>query len=276
VTRKEHQPHRGSTKTAYKWLQRGAVDPDGGFEWTIGPAPRTGPVTALSTAVHAYLPPGLPYEVDDELWEVVLQDRIGYQPFPHQRTEGGHHRFEEQEHSIVALSGYLVRRIQSWTPQVANEFARECALEARGRALSALHDAAQVLEEAQAAEQMPHGSKPPEPSNDVPQPAPEPEVLQREAVIHGHAERLLSIWRSAREAVGSPAQIASAYAEAAATSRAAAALTYASAIDPGQIDAAMEATSRAYAEERRRQARWLQERLGLQEQNARAVALDVA
>jgi hypothetical protein len=276
VNRKEHQPHRGITKSAYKWLQRGAVDPDGGFEWTIGPAPRTAPVTAPPTAVHAYLSPGLPYEVDDELWEVVLQDVIGYQPFPHQKIAGGHHWFGEQEHSIVALTGYLVRRIQSWTPQVAKEFARECALEAGGRALRALRDAAQALEEAQAEEQTPHGSKPSEPSNDSPQPAPEPEVLQREAVIHGHAERLLSIWRSAREAVGSPAQLAAAYASAAAASRAAAAFTYASAIDPGQIEAATEAAANAYAEERRRQARWLQERLGLQEQNARAVALDVA
>jgi hypothetical protein len=160
VTRKGHQAHRGSTRSAYKWLQRGAVDPDGGFEWTIGFAPRTAPVTAPPTAVHAYLLPGLPYEVDDELWEVVLQDMIGYKPFPHQKTDGGHHRFEEQEHSIVALSGYLIRRIQSWTPEVANEFARECALEARGRVLRALHDAAQGLEEAQAAEQTHHGRSP--------------------------------------------------------------------------------------------------------------------
>lgn len=276
MTRKEHHPHRGSTKSAYKWLRRGAVDPDGCFEWTFGSGPPTAPVTAPPTAIHAYAPPGLPYEVDDELWEVVLQDVIGYQPFPHQKTDGGRQQFEQHEQSLFALSGYLVRRIQEWTPEVAAEFARECALQARGHAMRALHDATQVLEDAQAAEQTPRGPRLAGPSGGLSPSASKQDVRNREAVIVDHAERLLSIWDSACETVGSPAQVASACAAAAAASRAAAALTYASAIDPGEIDAAMEAAARAYAEERRRQARWLQELLGLHEADAGSVALDVA
>jgi hypothetical protein len=246
--------HHSSTMSGYKWLKRGAVDPDGGFRWTRRPGQRTVPVAAPPTALHAYLLAGLPYEVDDELWEVTLQDVIGCETFPHQKTDGGPQQFEEDEQRHFALRGYLVRRIQSWTHEVAQEFARECELEVRGRALKALHDAVQVLEDGKA----PHPGR------------------EREAIILGHEERLVSIWRAAREADGSPAQMASAYADAAAASRAAAAFTYASAVDSGKTDAATETAASAYADERRRQARWLKERLGLGESVARAVALDVA
>lgn len=276
MTSRQHLLLQGKTKSAYKWLKRGALDPDRGFEWPIGPVPRAAPVPTPPTAVNAYLPAGLAYEVDDELWEVVLQDVIGYQPFPHQKTDGERQEFEQHEQSIFALSGYLVRRIQEWTPEVAEEFARECALETRARALRALHDATQWLEDAQATEQALNGSTIVGASGDLTQTAWEPHAHEREAIVLGQAQRLLSIWCSARAAGGSQAQIAAAYAAAAAASRSAAALTYATAIDPGEIDAATEAAAKAYADERRRQARWLQERLGLQEPDVGAVALDVA
>jgi hypothetical protein len=275
VSSRQHLLHHGKTKSAYKWLKRGALDPDRGFEWPIGPVPRTAPVTTPPSAVHAYLPAGIAYEVDDELWEVVLQDVIGYQPFPHQKTDGGLQPFEEQEQSIFALSGYLVRRIQEWTLDVAEEFTRECALETKARALRALHDAAQWLEDAHATEQA-NGSTLVGASGELTPTAWEPHPHEREAIVLGQAQRLLSIWCSARAANGSQAQIAAAHAAAAAASRSAAAVTYATAIDPGEIDAATKAAARAYAAERRRQARWLQERLGLKEPDVGSVARDVA
>jgi hypothetical protein len=276
VTSRQHLLHQGRTKSAYKWLKRGALDPDRGFEWPIGPAPGGAPVATPPTAVYAYLPAGLAYEVDDELWEVVLQGVIGYQPFRYQKTDGERQEFEQHEQSIFALSGYLVRRIQQWTPEVAEEFARECGLETRARALRALHYATQWLEDTRATEHTLNGSTIMGASGDLTQTAWEPHAREREAIVLGQALRLLSIWGSARAAEGSQAQIAAAYAAAAAASRSAAAFTYATAIDPGEIDGPTEAAARAYAEERRRQARWLQERLGLQEPDGAAVALDVA
>jgi hypothetical protein len=276
VSSRHHLLHQRKTKSAYKWLKRGALDPDLGFEWPIGPRPRTAPVTTPPTAVHAYLPAGLAYEVDDELWEVVLQDVIGYQPFPNQKTDGGLQQFEEHEQSIFALSGYLVRRIQEWTPDVAEEFARECALEARARALRALHDATQWLEDAQATELALDGSTLVEASGELIRIASEPHAHDREATVLSQAQRLLSIWCSARAADGSQAQIAAAHAAAAAASRAAVALAYATAIDPRDIHVAMEVGVRAYAGERKRQARWLCDRLGLHEPVAGVAALDVA
>ena len=277
MTGRQHLLNQGKTKSAYKWLKRGAVDPDRGFEWSIRPVPWAAPVPTRLTAVYAYLPAGLAYEVDDELWEVVLQDVIGYQPFPHQKTEGHHQEFEQHEQRIFALRGYLVRRIQEWTPEVAEELARECALEARARALTGLQDATQWLEDAQATEQAVNGSTiVGAPGGLTHTACEEPRAHEREAIVLSQARRLLSIWCSARSADGSQAQIAAAHAAAAAASRSAAALTYATLIDPGEIDAATEAAARAYAEERRHQARWLQERLGLQDPDVGAVALDVA
>jgi len=273
VTGKEH-PFHGRPINAYKWLKRGAVDPDGGFEWPAGSA-RTTPLTGPRIAVHGYLPAGLPYEVNDELWEVVLKDVIGCQPFLHQRTEAGFQHFEYQEQSIFALSGQLVRRIHTWTPTVAGEFARECALKAGWLALKALHDATQVLEDALAAHQALQEPDPVGPP-DVPHPVPQQKVRERDAIVLVHAERLLSIWGCAREEQGSPAQRACAYASAAAATRAAVAFTYATAIDPGGLPAAAEAAGSAYADERRRQAKWLRKRLGLHEADAEAFGLNVA
>ncbi|MGH2554858.1 MAG: hypothetical protein ACRDHO_03975 [Actinomycetota bacterium] len=263
----------GETIKAYKWLRWGAVDPDGGFEWGLGSA-RTAPA-GPPTAVHGYLLKGLPYEMDDELWEVALGEVIGCQPFLHQKSEGGSHQFEYDEQSIFALRGRLVRRIDTWTPEVAEEFARECARETRWRALKGLHDATQVLEDtlpAGSALQLGAASGF---SYDLPQPVGQQEGRDREAFVLSLAARLLSIWSFAREGWGSPAALAWAYASAAAVSRAAAAFTYAAAIDPRALQTAADAAGSAYADERRRQARWLREQLGLQESDA-ALIQDVA
>jgi hypothetical protein len=275
VTGKEH-PFRGRPINAYKWLKRGAVDPDGGFEWAAGSA-RTTPLTGPRIAVHGCLPAGLPYEVNDELWEVVLEDVIGCQPFLHQKTEGEFQHFEYEEQSIFALSGHLVRQIHTWTPTVAREFARECALETRWRALKALHDATQVLEDALATEQALQEREPAGPPDALSPPLAEQEVRkERDVIVLAHAGRLLSIWDCAREGQGSPAQRACVYASAAAASRAAAAITYAAAFDSGGLKAPAEAAGSAYADERRRQARWLRERLGLHKPDAGALVRDVA
>lgn len=231
------------TFRAYKWLSRGAVDPDASVAWDWSdPDPcddddRPGMVFATSIE-------GLPYRIDDELWEVELTDVLGATPFPEQTSYGWPEVYAEQEQRILARRGRLLRRVNVWTADVAREFALDCARVTRGRALAALHDAGRALSP---------GREPPVPDADA-------GAAERELLLLEYVENQVAIWREALSADAfGIAHPADAYAAAAAAANAAALDPRGSGVQPGEPLAA----ERAYAEERRRQARWLRDRLGL-------------
>ncbi len=249
IERELDPPRIGQTFRGYKWLSRGAVDPDtsSAWEWSE-PDPcyeDERPGMVFATSIH-----GLPYRIDDELWEVELTDVLGATPFPEQASYGWPEIFAEYEQRILARGGRLLRRINVWTPEVARAFAMDCARVARDRALNALHDADRALwAEGDAKE-------PPIPSTHA-------DAAERELLLLEHVENQVAIWREALSAdafgISHPAD---AYAAAAAAARAAAAAVSSRAPAILSPDGALGA-EHAYAEERRRQARWLRERLGL-------------
>jgi hypothetical protein len=222
---------------AYKWLRGGAVDPDEAFDWPDGAVWR-GPHTRYGL-VYAVGPAGLPFGVNDELWVVELRDPVGITPCPEQRTHGGPRMFGIRERRVIAREARLSRRVEAWTEGIAREFAAVCAHRTRERVRDGLADASRLLAEGWAPDAAEDGSS----------------ALRL-------VELLIGIWRDARamdaRGMEHPANV---YATAAAASRSAAALTYASS---GASDVEARAMAdRAYAEERRWQARWLADRLGL-------------
>lgn len=188
--------------TAYKWLKRGAVDPDEDFVWSdIGQQELT-LESESSTGVHAYLLGGLPYAMEDELWEVELRDVAHPALVSDLNTRDELKRQHQKEVTLLSRTGSLVRHIVAWTPQVADEFARECALEARGCVLQALSDATKVLSDAQAedAHYRPEHS---DVSRAFLNSAAELEARGREALIAAHsdlAQHLVQRSRCARVA----------------------------------------------------------------------------
>ncbi len=228
---------RDQVLAAYKWLRQGAVDPDEPFGWSDGAAWR-GSHTRFGL-VYAVGPAGLPFGVNDELWLVELRDPVGITPCPEQRTHGGPRIFGIPERRVIAREGRLLRRVEAWTEGTAREFAALCAHRARERVSDSLADASRLLAE------------------DAP-----PATAEDGSPALRLVELLIGLWRDARamdaRGMEHPANV---YATAAAASRSAAALTYAS-VGASEVDARATA-DRAYAEERRWQARWLADRLGL-------------
>jgi hypothetical protein len=225
----------------YKWLARGAVDPDTSTAWEWSdPDPCS--EDDLPGMVFATSIGGLPYRIDDELWEVELIDVLGATPFPEQASYGWPEVFEEHEQRILARRGRLLRRMNVWTPEVAREFALDRARATSACAILSLRDADRAL-----------GSEWPEP----PIPAVEAEAIERELLLLEHVESQVAIWR---EALSADAFGISHPADAYAAAAAAAAGARARATAPGDE---LLTAERAYAEERRRQASWLRERLGL-------------
>jgi hypothetical protein len=97
---------------ALKFLRHGAVGRFSGFAW---PAPgewvhaAAGPLPCRS-AIHACRVRDLPIWLDEELWVVELDGEIA-----------------AEETKIAAASGRLVRRVDAWDPDVAQQFASACA-----------------------------------------------------------------------------------------------------------------------------------------------------
>lgn len=251
IERELDVPPLAHTFHGYKWLSRGAVDPDTAAAWGWSePDPcfdDDGPGMVFATSID-----GLPYRIDDELWEVELVDVLGATPFPEQTSYGWPELFGEQEQRVLARRGRLLRRVNVWTPEVAREFALDCARAARERALTSLHDADRALwSEAGAA-------------SDPPVPVADAQAVERELLLLEHVENQVTIWREALSAdafgISHPAD---AYAAAAAAARATAASVYLRAAPASRPSDEPLTAERAYAEERRRQARWLHERLGL-------------
>jgi hypothetical protein len=250
----------------YKWFGTGARDPETGVTWPARPeAGLTRMRFRRGSDSHAIAVGGLPYLVSEELWEVEVEGMLGVEPFPEQ-TE--HVRapelLRESEQQIRASRGRLIRRIQRWTPELAEAFSRECAARARARSLQAARDVCAVLAAAAEADRghFSEGFGEGE--------GPDPMSREREAAVVLHTERVLRVWRQALEkglsrAVLPPDDAA----RAAAVTREIAALTYASAKvvggpDPRGAADAETATSIAYLGARRWQSMWLAQRLGLE------------
>lgn len=235
---------------AYKWLRRGAIDPDEGYDWSAG---RTWHgARTRSGCVHGVGHAGLPFGVNDELWLVELRDPVGITPCPEQRAHGGPRMFGVPERRVIAREGRLVRRVDAWTDRLAREFAAVCARRTRERVGDALVDAGRMLADDEptvlGGSQLEHRTA-------VPERGDGPPGLRA-------VELLIGIWRDAlaMDARGME-HPSSVYATAAAASRSAAALAYVPV-----TDAEARATAdRAYADERRWQARWLADRLGLRQ-----------
>jgi hypothetical protein len=101
---------------AYKFLDAGAVAPFTGFRWTVGEWVEADRADPCREGIHACRPRDLPLWLADELWELELDGEI-----------------VEQERKVVAQRGRLARRIEAWTPRLADEFGRFCARRTRER-----------------------------------------------------------------------------------------------------------------------------------------------
>jgi len=99
-----NEPGSGRTFRGYKWLSRGAVDPDTGSAWGWSePDPcleDEQPGMAFATSID-----GLPDRIDDELREVELTDVLGATPFPEQVSYSWSEVFAEHEQRILASRG---------------------------------------------------------------------------------------------------------------------------------------------------------------------------
>jgi hypothetical protein len=106
---------------AYKFTCRGAVGAFSGVAWPASGAwiEATGEELCRS-AVHACRVEDLPWWLDEELWEVELDDL------------GGAGR-----HKLTARRGRLVRRVDAWDMDAARAFAEACTWRAHRRALEA-------------------------------------------------------------------------------------------------------------------------------------------
>ena len=98
------------------------------------------------TLTHAIGVDGLPYETDEELWEIELADPLRREPFPDQREHVPDPKLlRGDEQRLLASRGRLVRRSEAWGPDVAGEFSLLCARRARARVIQALDDASGLL-----------------------------------------------------------------------------------------------------------------------------------
>lgn len=240
---------------AYKWLHYDRTDPVSGDVWREPDGDRGSGVKMRRLGrplTHATGVGGLPYEINEALWEVELDGSVACAPFPEQ---GEHVRDPDllrvDEQMLVADRGRLIRRVDPWGGDVADEFSRLCASRARARVLQALEDASGSLREAREVTEGGDVEPTPAPSG------PEVDVLR-------HVARVVEIWLAAPVDGEDAFRTAAAMARAAAASRGAAARTYA-ALEPTPVGGRdPEATAAiSYLQSRRWQAQWLAERVAL-------------
>jgi hypothetical protein len=222
---------------SFKWLRSGHVDPHGGFTW---PAPTDGPRgwvdgNALATPrLDACLAPALPYDVDSELWVVELADPVERVPFPEQWVRTGSVISSPAERRLLSRRARLVRRVASWDGRVRRAFLDFCTEDATRRTEEAMRDAERTLR-----------------------------AWRRPSVADGlvleHTAALLDLWRDA-SAAGAQGDLA-AMARVAAAAHAATARSYATAM--GRNVPADVVVAGARLSERRRQASWIADRIGI-------------
>jgi hypothetical protein len=99
---------------AYKFLASGAVAPFTGFLWEPGAWVVADSPEPCRRGIHACRLRDLPIWLGDELWEMELEGDV-----------------VQQERKLVASRARLTRRIESWTPTLAQEFGRFCARRTR-------------------------------------------------------------------------------------------------------------------------------------------------
>jgi hypothetical protein len=134
---------------AYKFLATGGVGRFSDFPWPTPDGDLPGewvesaePLPDCLTGIHACRLGDLLDWIDDELWEIELDGMI-----------------LERESMVVAERGRLLRRIETWNEQTAQDFADACAWRSRTHTLTALRragvtDGAQRLAEATDLEEM--------------------------------------------------------------------------------------------------------------------------
>jgi hypothetical protein len=101
---------------AYKFLSECATAPFTGYRWRPDEWVEADAADPCRQGIHACRARHLPIWLDDELWEVELDGEL-----------------VEQERKLVAQRGRLARRIELWTPDLAQAFGRFCALRTRER-----------------------------------------------------------------------------------------------------------------------------------------------
>ena len=115
---------------AYKFLKSGAIAAFTGSEWRtgtdsgLGSFPwlhaSDGPLDPCRNGIHAATPEQLIYWLDAELWQIELAGEVVQAP-----------------QSIVARSGRLLRRIDTWGDRTPLAIGRVCVDRVRGRILAA-------------------------------------------------------------------------------------------------------------------------------------------
>jgi hypothetical protein len=101
---------------AYKFLAPGSVGPFTGYRWEPDHWVEVDALDPCRRGVHACRVRDLPIWLDDELWEIELDGDI-----------------VEQDRKLVASRGRLTRRIDAWTPSLAQRFGASCARRTRVR-----------------------------------------------------------------------------------------------------------------------------------------------
>ena len=245
----------------FKWLRSGAIDPEVGSAWPTGngePGPWVRASWLAMSGVVGYRVGGLPYDIDQELWVVELEEIVSAEPFPIPKELGNLDGLvDDGELRFLARRGRLLRQVPSWTPHVAQDFAIEWAIESRGRVLQALRDAEQLLEITQRNDRGRVAVE-----MDGPRAFIDPPPLRHAALALWNAETLTRIWRTAgADAANGGAHPTAAFGSAAALCRAAAARIYSEALHPQSSDSAGDIALHAYLAERRRQARLLERRI---------------
>jgi hypothetical protein len=101
---------------AYKFLAAGRIGPFTGFQWEPGTWLDAAAADLCKHGIHACRVRDLPIWLDEELWEVELDGEV---------VVG--------DRKLVAARARLTNRIERWTPGVAREFGRFCAVRTRRR-----------------------------------------------------------------------------------------------------------------------------------------------
>jgi hypothetical protein len=101
---------------AYKFLAPGAVGPFTGHRWEPDRWLEVETPETCRRGIHACRVRDLPIWLDAELWEIELGGDV-----------------VEQDRKVVASRGRLTRRIEAWTPSLAQRFGGFCARRTRTR-----------------------------------------------------------------------------------------------------------------------------------------------
>jgi hypothetical protein len=130
---------------AYKWLKQGAVDPDRDSAW---PPPQGGPGDwtklggLFGAKSYAVGPDALPWDIQEEFWEVELQDPVDARPDEY----GPGALLKVPPVRLHAKRGRLLRRVTDWNDSSALALAVECRTRIQHHAAVALRSTADRAE----------------------------------------------------------------------------------------------------------------------------------